>query len=170
MNVEPNQEWFIGLQKSNLMNRFVKKSTRGVDMDTIYYLAKNMSIMYKIVSAKNPDFINKQFRIFTEGHNHGYQIVIFDGDVKQKRNFVKQLECEDVFKFFKDNEIKYQIDKEYGKSIIESYERKVTILRNLYEVLPDGIIDPISISVCKSTGDQINFKMEPSEKVEQGNN
>ena len=123
---------------------------------------ENMSIMYKIVSAKNPDFVNKQFRIFSEVPNNGYRIVIFDGDVKRKRNFVKQLECEDVIKFFKDNEIKYQIDKEYGKSIIESYERKASILRTLYEVLPDGVIDPLSISTAwNSTNDQVDFKIEP---------
>ena len=121
---------------------------------------ENMSIMYKIVSAKNPDFINKQFRIFFDKHNHEYRIVIFNGDVKRKCNFVKNLKYEDVHKFFKDNEIKYQIDKEYGKSIIESYEQKVTILRNLYEVLPDGVIDPLSISICKSIVDQVDFKME----------
>ena len=120
-----------------------------------------MSIMYKIVSAKNPDFVKKQFRIFSEEHDHGYRIVIFDGNVKQKCNFVKHLEYDDIHKFFKDNEIKYKIDKEYGKAIIESYERKAVILRNLYEVLPDGIIEPISISVCKSTGDQVDFKIEP---------
>ncbi len=122
---------------------------------------ENMSIMYKIVSAKNPDFVNKQFRIFSEGQDHGYQIVIFDGDVKRKRNFVKHLNCGDVIKFFKDNEIKYQIDKEYGKSIIESYIRKAAILRDLYAIQPDGVIDPISISVCKPTDDQVDFKIEP---------
>ena len=127
-----------------------------------------MSIMYKIVSAKNPDFVNKQFRIFSEEHNRGYRIVIFDGDVKRKCNFVKHLECEEFHKFFKDNEIKYKIDKEYGKSIIESYEQKVTILRNLYEVLPDGVIDPISISACKPIEDHVDFKMVPNEKIEKG--
>lgn len=120
-----------------------------------------MSIVYKIVSAKNPDFVNKQFRIYSGEHVHGYRIIIFVGDVNRKCNFVKDLKCEEVHKFFKDNEIMYQIDKEYGKALIESYERKVTILRNLYEVLPAGVIDPVSISVCKSTGDQVNFKMEP---------
>ena len=128
-----------------------------------------MSIMYKIVSAKNPDFVNKQFRIFSEEHDHGYRIVIFDGDIKRKRNFVKHLEYDNFHKFFKDNEIKYKIDKEYGKAIIESYERKAVMLRNLYEVLPDGVIEPISMSVCKSTGDQLDFKMEPNEKIEKGN-
>ena len=122
---------------------------------------ENMSIMYKIVNAKNPDFVNKQFRLFSEEHTHGYQIVIFDGNVKQKCNFVKHLECEDVYKFFKDNEIEYKIDKEYGKAIIESYERKVAILRNLYEVLGDGVIEQIGILVYNPTDDQVDFKMEP---------
>ncbi|MBR1988211.1 MAG: hypothetical protein IKA36_04120 [Clostridia bacterium] len=132
---------------------------------------ESMSIMYKIVSAKNPDFVNKQFRIFSDKHNHGYRVVIFDGDVKRKCNFVKDLGCKDVHKFFKDNEIKYQIDKEYGKAIIEAYERKVTILRDLYEVLPDGVIDPLSISASlNSTDDQVDFKMEPNEKFKQGDN
>ena len=126
---------------------------------------ETMSIVYKIVSAKNPDFVNKQFRIYSDKYTHDYRIIIFGGDVTRKCNFVKDLGCKDVHKFFKDNEIKYQIDKEYGKSIIESYERKVAILRYLYEVLPDGVIDPISISVCKSTGDQIDFKMEPNEHI-----
>lgn len=126
---------------------------------------ENMSIMYKIVSAKNPDFINKQFRIFLDKNTQRYQIVIFDGDVKRKCNFVKHLEPEEVYMFYKDNEIKYQIDKEYGKAIIESYERKATILRNLYELLPGGVIDPLSIStIWNSTDDQIDFKMEPNEK------
>lgn len=129
-------------------------------------MAESMSIVYKIVSAKNPDFVNKQFRIYSDEYTHDYRIIIFNGDVNRKCNFVKDLKCGDVHKFFKDNEIKYQIDKEYGKSIIEAYERKVVILRNLYEVLPDGVIDPISISICKSTSDQIDFKMEPNEKID----
>ena len=120
-----------------------------------------MSIVYKIVSAKNPDFVNKQFRICFGEYIDGYRIIIFGGDVNRKCNFVKDLKWKDIHKFFKDNEIEYQIDKEYGKELIESYERKVIILRDLYEVLPDGVINPVSISVCKSTDDSVNFKMEP---------
>lgn len=126
---------------------------------------ESMSIVYKIVSAKNPDFVNKQFRIYSDKYTDGYRIIIFGGNVNRKCNFVKDLKCEDVHKFFKDNEIKYQIDKEYGKAIIEAYERKVTILRDLYEVLPDGVIDPISISVCTPTDDHVDFKMEPNECI-----
>ena len=130
---------------------------------------ESMSIMYKIVSAKNPDFVNKQFRVFFDNHNHEYRVVIFDGDVKRKCNFVKNLKYEDIYKFYKDSEIKYQIDKEYGKAIIEAYERKASILRTLYEVLPDGVIDPLIISaVCSSTDDQVNFKFEPNDKIEKG--
>lgn len=143
---------------------------------------ENMSIMYKIVSAKNPDFVNKQFRVFFNKHNHEYRVVIFNGDVKRKCNFVKDLKSEDVNKFWKDSEIKYKIDKEYGKTIIEAYEKKASILRTLYEVLPDGVIDPLSISLveahfaareaknanCKSTDDQVNFRMEPNDKIEKG--
>ena len=121
---------------------------------------ETMSIVYKIVSAKNPDFVNKQFRIYSDKYTDGYRIIIFGGDANRKYNFVKDLK-DDVHKFFKDNEIKYQIDKEYGKSIIEDYERKVAILRDLYEILPDGVIDPISISVCKPTDDHVDFKLEP---------
>lgn len=132
---------------------------------------ESMSIMYKIVSAKNPDFVNKQFRVFFDKHNHGYRVVIFDGDVKRKCNFVKYLKYEDVYKFYKDSEIKYQIDKEYGKRIIEAYERKASMLRTLYEVLPNGVIDPLIISaVCDSTDDHVDFKMEPNDKIEKEDN
>ena len=43
-----------------------KRKQRSMNMNT----DENMSIMYKIVSAKNPDFVNKQFRILSEKHNH----------------------------------------------------------------------------------------------------
>ena len=106
------------------------------------------NIVYKITKSSNPKFVNKEFTIEPlydkncfYSHNIWIKIIIYCGDniyenpeTKLEDNFRCSYKEDGFDKFWKDNQIEYEISKEYGKKLFNEYKLKMLEIKANYEL------------------------------------
>ena len=120
----------------------------------LFKVNHGQTIMYKVLKSSNPNYVGKRFRLFQPHALKGDRIFLcFFRPDEDLACYQFILEPSNVAAFFKENDISYEVDQDYGKEQIEYMKHKIEMLKIRY-----GLPDPVLIEASTLSLHSVKFK------------
>lgn len=120
---------------------------------------RSKTIMYKVVDSSYViNIIGSRFRLFSGDNNEIYLRFFHKGE-KLPFHEVK-LDPEEIADFFQKNNIKYEIDQEYGRDLIEHMKHRIEMIKLCYKIHDPQIIPSTILSTSHVSEGTYVFQME----------
>ena len=108
----------------------------------------DQTVMYKVLKSSNPYYVGKRFRLIQNHTQKDDRVFLcFFRPDKDLAYYQLILEPSNVATFFKENDISYEIDQDYGKEQIEYLKHKIEMLKINYELPDHVLIEASSLSL-----------------------
>ena len=120
---------------------------------------RSRTILYKVVdSSYVENIIGARFRLFSGDDNEVYLRFFHKGE-KLPFHEVK-LDPEEIADFFQKNNIKYEIDQEHGRDLIEHMKHRIEMIKLGYKIHDPWSIPSTMLSTSHVSEGTYVFQME----------